>query len=146
MSRSVRHASSASFGRVALAALAAVALPAAADDWPALRQGLWELQRTLGTQKVTAKKCMDPVADLRRQNAALERNGCTFAPIRRSGSTYTFESTCDMKTPGGNIRSASVSVMTVESDSAYRLEVHGTLAGEPTHETMTARRAGDCKP
>jgi hypothetical protein len=127
-------------------ALAAGAAPATADDWPTLRPGLWEYQRTLGAKQIASKRCLDPVADMKRQNAVLEKNGCAISPLRRSGSSYTFESTCDMKTPGGSIRSASVSVMTVESDSAYRLEVRGTMAGEPTSETMTARRVGDCKP
>jgi len=125
-------------------ALVAVALPAAADDWPSLRQGLWEFQRTMGAQKVDAKKCVDPVADMKRQNAMLEKNGCTISPLQKSGSTYTFESSCNMKMPGGEIRSASTSVITVESDSAYRLEVRGTMDGEPTNETMKAKRIGDC--
>ena len=125
-------------------ALIATALPAAADDWPSLRQGLWEFQRTMGAQKVDAKKCVDPVADMKRQNAMLEKNGCVISPLKKSGSTYTFESSCNMKMPGAEIRSASTSVITVENDSAYRLEVRGTMDGEPTNETMTAKRIGDC--
>lgn len=124
--------------------LIAATFPAAADDWPSLRQGLWEFQRTMGAQKIDAKKCVDPVADMKRQNAMLEKNGCVISPLKKSGSSYTFESTCNMKMPGGEIRSASTSVITVDSDSAYRLEVRGTMDGEPTNETMTAKRVGDC--
>jgi hypothetical protein len=124
--------------------LIAATFPAAADDWPSLRQGLWEFQRTMGAKNIEMKRCVDPVADMQRQNAMLEKNGCVISPLKKSGSSYTFESTCNMKLPGGEIRSASTSVITVDSESAYRLEVRGTMDGQPTSETMTAKRVGDC--
>jgi hypothetical protein len=39
----------------------------------------------------------------------------------------------------------SKSVITVESDSAYKVEVTSTGAGVPTKELLVAKRVGDCK-
>lgn len=130
----------------AAVALTFASFSAIADDWPTLRQGLWEYQRNVGPQKVESKRCLSPTEDMKRQNAMLEKNGCTISPIRQSGKTYTFDVNCRMKMPVGEIHSTSTSVMTVESDSSYRLEVRGTLDGEQTNETLVARRVGDCKP
>jgi hypothetical protein len=129
----------------ALVALAFATSPAMADDWPTLRQGLWDYQRTVGPKKVEAKRCLSPTEDMKRQNAMLEKNGCAISPIRRSGNTYTFDANCRMKMPGGEILSTSTSVLTVDGDSSYRVEVRGTLDGEPTSEMLVARRVGDCK-
>ena len=41
------------------------AIPVArADEVPVLRQGLWDYQRTAGTQKFAATECIDPSEDL----------------------------------------------------------------------------------
>jgi hypothetical protein len=41
--------------------------------------------------------------------------------------------------------SRSTTVITVKSDSAYRVEVNGSTAGQATKELLVARRIGDCK-
>jgi hypothetical protein len=118
---------------------------AAAAELPVFRPGLWEFDRTVNGQKVASKECLDPTARMKAQNAKLEQSGCSFSPMEKAGATYTFTSECAMKMPGGKaLRSSSKSVMTVESDSAYRLQVTGTLAGEPSSEQLVARRIGEC--
>ncbi|MCU0224541.1 MAG: DUF3617 domain-containing protein [Acidobacteria bacterium] len=132
-------------GLVLAAALAAIA-PALADEWPTLRQGMWDITRTMqppggGAPKtVTAQRCMEPAADWQRQNAQLAKAGCTFTPVVRSGSAYTFSSTCNVM----GVSSSSKTTIVVESDSAYTLTVDGTTDGEPTHEVMKAKRVADC--
>ena len=117
-----------------------------AQQWPVLKQGMWEFVRTMqppggGAPKtVTSKRCTDPAADMQRQNATLAKSGCTISEPVKSGNTYTFTAACKIMGMTSNTKSTLV----VESDSAYTLTVEGTTDGEPTKETMKARRTGDC--
>jgi hypothetical protein len=129
-----------------LALIALVAAPVVAQDWPRLRQGMWEITRTMqapgegAPRVVPVKKCMDPSTDWQAQNARMSKAGCTFSPIRHSGSTYTFTSNCSVM----GITSNTTTTIVVESDSAYTLTVEGTTDGKPTKETAKGRRIGDC--
>jgi hypothetical protein len=130
-----------------LAALISVpgAIPGArADDVPPLRQGMWEYQRTTGTQKFAATECIDPSEDLRRQHAALERMGCKLAPVVQTGTTYTYGAECSLKLPSGVMNFSSTTVLTAEGDSAYRIESRMVNQGVTSNETITARRVADC--
>jgi hypothetical protein len=50
-----------------------------------------------------------------------------------------------MKMPtGGTMSSRSSSVLTVDSDSSYRLEVDAVTDGKASKERMVAKRIGDC--
>jgi len=131
---------------ITLASALAITAQAFAQEWPSLRHGMWDITRTMqapggGAPKtVTAKRCMDPAADWQRQNAQLTQAGCTFTPIKRSGSTYTFSSSCNVM----GVSSTTTTTIVVESDSAYTLTVEGKTDGEPTKEVMKAKRIGDC--
>jgi uncharacterized protein DUF3617 len=125
-------------------AFAAVALPARADDVPSLRRGLWEYQKTAGANRYAATECIDPSEDLRRQQAALEKMGCTLSPTLHNGSSYTYSAECSVKLPSGAVTFTTVSVLTAESDSAYRLENRMTNKGSTTNESITAQRVADC--
>jgi hypothetical protein len=119
--------------------------PAYGDEPPTLRQGLWQFERTVGGQKLLAQECVDPNEGMKRQNAVLEKSGCTFSPGQRAGKTYTFTVDCSIKPPGGAaVTVHSTSVMTVESDSAYKVEITTTGAGTSTPELLLGRRLGDC--
>jgi hypothetical protein len=89
---------------------------------------------------VTSKRCTDPAADMQRQNATLAKSGCKISEPVKSGNTYTFTAACKIMGMTSNTKSTLV----VEGDSAYTLTVEGTTDGEPTKETMKARRTGDC--
>ena len=127
----------------------AAALPARADEPPRFRQGMWEFDRTApGGQKMHTTQCTNPSDDMKRQNEMIEkRGGCKISPTQHSGNTYTFSADCNMNSPqGGMVSFRSTSVMTVESDSAYKIDVT-TSAGQPGptgKEQLTARRIGDC--
>ena len=129
----------------ALAAWIFVSGAARADDPPAFRQGLWQFDRTVGGQKLQTRECTSPSEELRRQNELLNRKGCKLTPVARSGDVYTFTAECTIDAPGAAPVSArSTSVMTVDSDSAYRVEISTTGAGTSTQESLIARRIGDC--
>jgi hypothetical protein len=131
----------------AAALLLLSAAPAYADEPPALRQGLWQFERTVGGQKLQTQECVNPSEDMQRQNALLEKSGCKFSPGQRAGKTYTFTADCSIKPPGGGAAVAvhSSSVMTVDNDSAYKVEITTTAAGTTTPELLLAHRLDDCQ-
>jgi hypothetical protein len=118
---------------------------AAREEFPAFRQGTWKFTRTVSGKPIETTRCTNPTDDMKRQNATLQKAGCTLMPIRKAGNTYTFDSDCTIKTPtGGAMTSHTTTVMTVESDSAYTLEITGTQDGASMKETLVARRVGGC--
>jgi Protein of unknown function (DUF3617) len=128
---------------VLLSALASGSILAA--DLPALRQGLWNFQRTVNGEKIEATECISPTEDMKKMNAKLEKSGCRMSPVKKSGNVYTYTADCSMKMPtGGTMSSRSSSVLTVDSDSSYRLEVDAVTDGKASKERMVAKRIGDC--
>ncbi len=136
--------------RVAAFVGAAMASAAAlADELPVLAPGMWEFKRTVESQgaggkpmNVENRKCTDPTAEMRKSNDMLAKQGCTFTPVSKSGATYTFTSDCRIQ----GVRYQSRSVITVESGSAYRVDVTSSGSGPSTKEVLVAKRTGDCKP
>jgi hypothetical protein len=129
--------------------LTAAALPMtvmAADEWPPLRSGMWEFNRTIeapNTKPRTMhfKACQDPVEATKKQIESLKENvGCKFSPIVRAGSTYTYTAECTIN----GAPFSSKSVYTVESDSEYTIRVESKSGSEPSHETLKAWRTGAC--
>ena len=119
--------------------------PVLADDLPALRQGMWNFQRTVNGEKIEATKCTSPTEDMKKMNAKLEKSGCRMSPVKKSGNVFTYSADCTMKMPtGATMSSRSSSVMTVESDSSYRLDVDAVTDGKASKERMLAKRIGDC--
>lgn len=117
---------------------------ARADEVPLLQQGLWEYQRTAGTQRFTATECIDPSEDLRRQHEALQRMGCNVSRPLHDGTTYTYAADCAVKLPSGVVTFRTTSVLTSESETAYRVENKMTNQGGTSSETITAARVADC--
>ena len=107
--------------------------PVLADDLPALRQGLWKFQRTVGGQKIEMTECTSPTEDMKKMNATLEKSGCRFSPVKKSGNVYTYSADCSMKMPtGATMKSRSTSVMTVASESSYKIEIDVVTDGRHT--------------
>lgn len=119
--------------------------PALADDLPVLRQGLWKFQRTVRGKKIETTKCTSPTEDMKKMNAMLEKSGCRFAPVKKSGNVYTYTADCSMKMPtGATMSSRSTSVMTVASESSYKIEIDVVTDGQSSKELLVAQRVGDC--
>ena len=119
--------------------------PILADDLPALRQGLWNFQRTVNGEKIEDTKCTSPTEDMKKMNAKIEKSGCRMSPVKKSGKVFTYTADCSMKLPtGATMSSRSSSVLTVESDSSYRLEVDAVTDGRASKDRMAAKRIGDC--
>jgi len=57
-------------------------------------------------------------------NATLEKSGCRFSPVKKSGNVYTYTADCSMKMPNGaTMNSRSTSVLTVAGESSYKIEI-----------------------
>ena len=117
---------------------------AAAVDVPAFRQGMWEYERSVGPSKFVARECVDPGQEMRAQNASMEKIGCKLSPATQSGSTYTYTTECAVKLPSGAASWSTISTLTVEGDTAYRLEIHSSGRGPPSDEVLVAHRVADC--
>jgi hypothetical protein len=130
----------------ALAVLCGALVPALAADLPAFRKGMWEFTRTVDTQgqskpvTMTNRKCTEPSADMKNIQALLAKQGCKLSPATAKGNQYTFSSECTVKGEAMSSRS----VITVESDSAYKIEVSSKGGGRSTKELLVARRVGAC--
>lgn len=116
-----------------------------ADDLPTFRKGMWEFNRTIGNEPskpltVNKKQCTDPSEDMKKQNSMLTKAGCTFSPIAKSGNSYSFIATCTI----GGVSGQSKSVISVDSDSSYKVNVESQSAGKTTKELLVAKRTGDC--
>jgi len=127
------------------AALISIMGLACADDWPVLRKGMWNFTRVIehsagGAQSIASKKCMSPTEEMKKQQAASAQAGCTVSPVTRSANAYTFEATCKLQ--GQTVQSKSV--MSVESDSAYKIKVESRSGAQGTKELLVAHRTGDC--
>lgn len=132
-----------SYAALCLLVVAASALA----DLPPLRKGMWEFKRTVEGQgaggkpvTLTNKKCTDPTADMKRINELLTKQGCKFSQVSSKGNTHSFTSSCQVK----GVPMQSRSVVTVQSDSAYTVQVSSSGGGRSTKETLTAKRVGDC--
>jgi hypothetical protein len=126
--------------------LAALALPAfAADELPVFRAGLWEFKRSVdgGDGKpatLTNQKCTNPTEDMQKKSEAMMAAGCKPTPVTRSGNLYSFSLKCKLQ--GVDIQSKSL--ITYQSDSAYKVDAESKQGNRTTREQLTARRIGNC--
>jgi uncharacterized protein DUF3617 len=120
-----------------------VAFPSFAADIPAFRQGVWEYERSVGSSKFVARECIDPGQEMRANNASMERIGCKLSSGAPTGSTYTYTTECAVKLPSGVASWSTTSVLTVEGETAYRLEIRSTGRGAQD-EVVVAHRVADC--
>jgi hypothetical protein len=137
-----------------LIVLLAYAGAASAEEFPALRPGLWEYQRT--TQRsdqawvpkdIAERVCGNPNDMLKKQTETFTKLGCTMtAEQTEADNTYRLTAECVTKN-GEKVRSQSVT--TFEGDSQYTsvIDSSGWLAGAPVQfaERVLAKRIGDCE-
>jgi len=126
--------------------IASLALPAfAADELPRFRTGLWEFKRSVdgGDGKpvtLTNQKCTNPTEDMKKKTESAAQSGCQVSPMSKSGKLYTFTFKCTIK----GVSLQSKSVITAESESAYKVDAETTTGGKTTRELLTARWISSC--
>ena len=98
-----------------------------------------------GEKTLSSRRCTEPGEDMRRQNGMFAKAGCKVSPVDRRGSVYSFVADCRGSGMGDVV---SQSVVTVESDTAYTVEIESSgevgPGGGKRKETLKARRVGDC--
>jgi len=147
------HGFSTRFALLALGVVAAlVGAPVVAQDYPKLKSGLWEMERSGNggaPQMNRMTMCLD--ATVQKQmfdmGAGTMQGMCSKHEFKMSGNRGTGDFICDF----GGSRMHSTSTMAMTGDSSYRTEIHTTyeppFMGQKESTTiLTARHVGACKP
>ena len=131
-----------------------LAAPAAAQDYPKLKPGLWEMTSTTSTQKkgdppLRTTMCLDEASarELYRFSQGMMEGMCSKFDVKRSGNRWSSEAVCKL----GDSRMVARSTMTLSGDTAYTIE--GSSSYDPPFmgvkdatTSVQARHAGPCKP
>ena len=88
----------------------------------------------------TVSKCTNPTEDIRKKWDMLAVQSCKFSPVTHDGNRYSYSSVCEKN----GVTLQSKSVITVESDSAYRVETESHTNNQAQKEVIVAKREGDC--
>jgi len=133
-------------------ALATATWPALAQDFPKLKPGLWEMERTAerGAQHPNRMTmCLDDTVqkEMFDMGAGAMKGMCSKHEFKMSGSRGTGDFICDF----GGSRMHSKSTMQMTGNTGYRTEIRTTydppFMGQSESTTiLTARHVGACKP
>ena len=132
--------------------LAGCAASAVAQDYPKLKPGLWEMERSAehpGAAGDRTMMCLDDSVqkEMFEMGAGAMAGMCSKHALTRSGNRLTGDFVCDM----GGSRMHSKSTMVFDGNSAYRTEIDTTydppfMGRARSKMMMTARNVGPCKP
>ena len=132
--------------------LVAASLPAAAQDFPKLKPGLWEMSTSSSRRTGDATRtsvCLDHSIqqDMIKMSSGMMAGMCSKSEFKGSGNKFTGDAVCNL----GGSTMKSHSVMTLTGNTAYRTEAHATfdppLAGQAVTDTVIeGRYVGACKP
>lgn len=138
---------------VALAGVLACA-SALAQDYPALKPGLWQVSTRVSTQKpgeppLASTMCLDAATtrEMLQMGQGMMAGMCSRFEVKRDGNRWASDAVCKL----GESTMTSRSTMTVTGDSAYRIEGSSTYAPpfmgmSAATTTVEAKHAGACKP
>jgi len=124
----------------------------AAQDFPKLKPGLWEMTTSTNRApdaKAKSTLCLDASVqqDMIRMSSGMMAGLCSKSELKMSGNKFTGEAVCNL----GGSTMKSKSVMTMTSDTSYRTEAEATfdppLGGHATSKSVIeGRHVGACKP
>jgi Protein of unknown function (DUF3617) len=154
----VRPLSPVPYPKSLLALLAFLTLPAFAQDFPKLKSGLWEMERTLDPSTAHAgppmplnrtSMCLDQSVqrEMFDMAAGAMKGACSRQEFKLTGNRMTGDVVCDLG--GSTMHSKSLTVL--DGNTAYRTDIDTTydppLMGR-SHSKMViaARNVGPCKP
>jgi hypothetical protein len=137
-----------------VAAGALFAAAAAAQDFPQLAPGLWEMNRVSDAAPAQANAnrmtlCLDRSLskEMFEMGVGAMKGMCSRHEFHLSGRRGTGDFVCEM----GGSRMHSTSTMVLDGDTAYRTEIHTTwdppfMERASTDTVLTAHRVGACLP
>ena len=133
-------------------ALALATWPALAQDFPKLKPGLWEMERSAerGAQHPNRMTmCLDDTVqkEMFDMGAGAMKGMCSKHEFKMSGNRGTGDFICDF----GGSRMHSKSTMQMTGNTGYRTEIHTTydppfMGQRETNTVLSARHVGACKP
>jgi len=133
-------------------ALALATWPALAQDFPKLKPGLWEMERSAerGAQHPNRMTmCLDDTVqkEMFDMGAGAMKGMCSKHEFKMSGNRGTGDFICDF----GGSRMHSKSTMQMTGNTGYRTEIHTTydppfMGQRETTTVLSARHVGACKP
>jgi hypothetical protein len=132
--------------RFAVLAVLAFSCAVAADELPAFKQGMWAYSSTKTLkngskpQERKVQLCTSPTEDIRKKWDSLAGRACQFTPLRHNGAKYVYSSSCERN----GVKLQTISVITVESDSSYRVDTESRTNNAAQKEAIVAKRVGDC--
>jgi hypothetical protein len=99
--------------------------PAWADDFPARKAGLWQVDMTMPGGQMPPqqmKMCIDASTDAEMQKlgATAAQGMCTRSDINRSGNTVTVNSVCKM----GPTQATTQAITRFAGDAAYHTDIN----------------------
>jgi len=134
--------------------LALSVTPAAAQDMPARKVGLWEMTMTFegrGAPPQTMQQCIDAATDKAMQDmsAGVRGQSCSKREMKKVGNTIVFDSVCSM----GGGTTTSHGVVSGDFNSAYTVKINSKREGGPavpnmpaeTNMTIESKWLGACK-
>jgi hypothetical protein len=147
--------------RFFIALLAILALPALAEDFPKLKPGLWEMERSSDPKAPPPNPgrpragppnrtmlCLDESVqrEMFEMGAGAMKGMCSRHDFRMSGSRGTGDFVCDI----GGSTMHSKSTMVMQGDTGYRTEIDTTydppfMGQAQTKTVITARNVGPCR-
>jgi hypothetical protein len=135
---------------------ALLALPvspaAAAQDYPKLKSGLWEMTATTNRAPDAKSKstlCLDASIqqEMIRMSTGMMAGMCSKSELKATGNKFVGEAVCNL----GGSTMKSKSVMTMNGDTSYRTEAEATfdppLGGQAASKSVIeGKYVGACKP
>jgi hypothetical protein len=129
-----------------------VALPAAAQEYPKLKPGQWDVTTTSNRNGTAAPSkitlCTDEAVQKQMMDMGkgMGKEMCSKFDMRRDGAKFIGESVCQM----GQTKMTSHSVMTVQGDSSYKTVVNSTydppmMGMKDTTTTVEGKNVGACR-
>ena len=136
---------------VTLLALSASAA-AAAQDYPKLKSGLWEMTATTSRAPDSKSKstlCLDASIqqEMIKMSTGMMAGMCSKSELKASGNKFVGEAVCNL----GGSTMKSKSVMTMTGDTSYRTEAEATFdppfGGQAVSKSVIeGKYVGACKP
>jgi hypothetical protein len=125
------------------------ALPAAADELPTRKPGLWELKMFFGGREAplqNIQQCTDAETDalMTTNFGGGVSDRCDKPKVSRTGDAYTVDSRCRI----GGTTVTTRAVISGDFDSAYTVKVtapEGGARGDDRAMTMQAKWTGPCR-
>ncbi len=130
----------------------ALAAPTAAQDFPKLKSGQWEVTTSTPktpnapTHKITM--CTDDAVQKQMMDMSkgMQREMCSKSDFRRDGASWVGDSVCQM----GDSKMISHSVMTLQGDAAYKTVVStkyepAFMGMKDSSTTVEGKYVGACR-